>query len=104
MRAVHFSTHSTNEPGTALRTIMTRRTRSSRSSSTAPARAVSMDAYRAHAWGIPEAEPRRIVVTSLNIPVHGIPAGFRTDVSDCTPAVSTSFPVDLEQHLVQAVI
>ena len=81
----YFSTHSTNAPGTSLRTTMTRRTRSSRRSSAAPVRAASTEAYRAQACGIPEADPRLIVVTSLNIPVNVIAVGVRADVSDCTP-------------------
>src|SRR6185312_4395522 len=62
----HRSIHSTNAGGTSLRTTMTRRTRSSRSKSAAPVLAASMTPYRAHAAGIPEDDPRRIVAISLN--------------------------------------
>src|SRR5689334_4290100 len=64
---IHRSAHSTNAGGTSLRTIITRKMRSSWSSAALPARAASSVAYRADAAASPVADPRLIVAMSLNI-------------------------------------
>src|SRR5438093_15519 len=53
----HRSAHSTNAGGTSLRTIITRRMRSSRSSVPVPRRAASTVGYRAHAAARSHADP-----------------------------------------------
>jgi hypothetical protein len=63
----HRSTHSTNAGGTSLRTIMTRKTRSSRNSAAMPTRAAARVGYRAQAAARPVDDPRLMVVISLNI-------------------------------------
>jgi hypothetical protein len=64
---VHRSAHSTKAGGTSLRTIMTRSTRSSRRSVAVPRRAAATVAYRADDSANPDADPRLIVVISLNM-------------------------------------
>ncbi len=62
----HRSTHSTNAGGMSSRTIITRTTRSSRISGSAPLRAASMVGYRVHAAASPDADPRLIVTINLS--------------------------------------
>ena len=66
-RATHRSTHSTNAGGISLRTIVTRRIRSSRNSVAMPSRAAATVEYRAHTSAIAVADPRVIVGISLNM-------------------------------------
>jgi hypothetical protein len=64
---IHRSAHSTNAGGSSLRTIMTRKMRSSRNSVAMPTLAAATVGYRAQAAARPVDDPRLIVVISLNM-------------------------------------
>jgi hypothetical protein len=72
-RGTHRSTHSTKAGGISLRTIITRRIRSSRNRVAMPSRAAATVGYRAHASAIPVADPRLIVGITLNMRKRTIP-------------------------------